>query len=108
MHLVVLLALIVFAVALVTGLVAAALQGLAVWRAFRRVQRTVLGRLGEIADDLGRLEQRSAEAAETAARLDRARARLQASLSTAAILGSAAGEAWSVVGRIRGLVPRKT
>ncbi len=108
MHHLVLISLVVFVVALVAGLAAVAVQGLALWRAFRRVRRTVLGRLGELADELGRLERRSTDAATTAARLDHARARLQESLSTAAILSAAAGQAWSVVGRIRSVVPRKT
>jgi hypothetical protein len=103
----VLVSLIVFAVSVAGGLIAAAVQGLTAWRAFRRLRRAAMKRVADLADELARLERRSAEAAVTAARLDQARARLEESLSTAAILTAAAGEAWSLAARVRGVVPRK-
>ena len=106
MHHLVLISLIVFAIAVAGGIGAVAVQGLALWRAFRRSQRMVTRRLAEVTTELHRLERRSGQAAETAARLDEARARLQASLSTAAILTGAANEALGLAGRIRGVVPR--
>jgi type II secretory pathway pseudopilin PulG len=103
----VLVSLIVFVISVVGGLAAAAVQGLSAWRAFRRLQHAAMKRLAEATAELARLERRSAEATAAAARLDQARVRLQESLSTAAILSAAAGEAWSLAGRVRGVVPRK-
>ena len=103
----VLISLIVFAASVLGGTAVVVVQGLHAWRTFRRLQRTATGRLAELTTELTRLERRSAEAAKSAARLDRARARLQESLSTAAVLSAAAGEAWSLAGRVRGVVPRK-
>lgn len=106
MHHLVLISLVVSALAVVGGTTAVVVQALALWRAYRRSQRMVLRRLAEVTTELHRLERRSGQAAQTAARLDEARARLQASLSTAALLAGAAGEAWELAARIRGAVPR--
>jgi hypothetical protein len=106
-HHAVLIGLIVFGVAVAFGLTVLAVKALQTWRRFKRFRRTVLRRLGEVSAELSRLEKRSAKAAESAARLDAARARLEASLTAASVLAGAAGESWSLFGRIRGAVPSK-
>jgi biopolymer transport protein ExbB/TolQ len=106
-HHAVLIGLIVFGVAVAFGLALVAVRALAAWRKFRRFRRTVLGRLGEISAELTKLEKRGTKAAESAARLDAARARLEASLKSASVLAGAAGETWSLIGRARGIVPTK-
>jgi hypothetical protein len=97
----------VFGAAVLGGLVAAALAGLAAWRAFRRFRKGTAMAMLEMTRRLAEAEARLAGAAAKAGELERARVRLQASLSTAAILASAAGEAWEIYGRTRGIIPRK-
>ena len=82
-------------------------RGLAAWRAFRRLRRRVFDGLGDVSRRITGIERRLSTAGETAARLDRARADLQDSLATAAMLAAAFGEARAVVGRVTGLMPRK-
>lgn len=97
----------VFGVAVAGGLAAAGLQGLAAWRAFRRFRRGLGQALLELTRRLAQAEARLGGAGAKAAELERARVRLQTSLSTAAVLTAAAGEAWELYGRVRGIVPRK-
>jgi hypothetical protein len=106
-HHVVLIALLVFAVAVAAGLVAATVQGLAAWRAFRRFRRTTGSRLAETVTAIGRLEARAASAGESLARLDRARKTLQKSLALLSVMTGGTREAWSLVGLVRGFMPRK-
>ena len=87
------IALAVFIVAAFGGGVLAAVRGLRAWRALRRIQRTIGARMLEVARGIEGAESRLAAAGETAARLDRARARLQQSLATLSLLGAAAGDA---------------
>jgi hypothetical protein len=103
----VLIALIVFAVAGVGGLLLAALQGLAAWRAFRSFKRSTDVLAAETTARLAGVELRTAAAAERAAELDRARGRLQGSLASAAVLGTAAGEVAAAYRRVRGFMPSK-
>jgi hypothetical protein len=95
------IALVVFGAAVLGGLSAAAVEGLAAWRAFRRFRNGTGMALLEMTRRLAEAEARLAGAATKAAELDRARVQLQASLSTAAVLASAAGEAWEIYGRTR-------
>ena len=99
--------LLVFAVPVAGGLVFAGMRALAAWRAFRLLRRRVGDALLDMTRRLAQAEQRLEGAAEAAARLDRARLRLQEGLATAAILAAAAGEARTVAGSVRGIVPRK-
>src|SRR5579864_9504291 len=103
----VLIALILFGLAVGAGLAAATVSGLRAWRDFRAFRRTVLGRLGRLGDDLAALERRSATAGDTAQRLDLARRRLQRTLELAAVVTGATLESWSLVRRVRGAVPHK-
>jgi len=77
------------------------------WRAFRSLRRTVGRGLGDLTGRVAGIETRLAHLGDNVAKLDNARTRLERSLSTAAVLTDAAGEARSAVGRIRALVPRK-
>ena len=103
----VLIALIVFAVAVGAGLAAATVRGLQVWRDFRAFRRTVLKRLDRLNAELAKLERRSAKAAGNSAALVRARARLQQTLEIASLVRGAAAESWSLFRLVRGVVPRK-
>jgi hypothetical protein len=106
-HHLVLLALLVFAAAVLSGLAAAALRGLDAWRAFRQLKRTSGHRLGELDRRFVQLEARSAGAADHARRIEQAQRNLQKSLAEAAVIGSAAGEVWTFVSLVRGAVPSK-
>jgi hypothetical protein len=99
--------LLVSGVAVVGGLTAAAVQGLAAWRAFRRFRHAVGDGLLDATRRLAEAERRLAHTGEKAAELDRARVRLQRTLAIASVLTGATGEAWGIVGRARGFVPRK-
>jgi hypothetical protein len=103
----VLIALIIFGVAVAAGLAAATVRGLLAWRDFRAFRRTVLKRLGELNAALAKVERRSGKGAESAARLDQARERLQRTLAIAAVVTGATDESWSLLRLVRGVVPRK-
>ena len=103
----VLIALIVFGIAVAAGVAAATVRGLQAWRDVRAFRRTVLGRLDELSAELAKLERRSTKAADTAAQLDQARRSLQRTLELATVVTGAAVESWSLLGRVRGTVPRK-
>ena len=103
----VLVSLIVFAVATVGGLAVAGFQGLAAWRAFRSFKRNTDVLAAETTARLGGIEIRTAAAAERAAELDRARARLQSSLASAAVVSQGAGEVIAAYRRWRGFMPSK-
>lgn len=107
MNKLVLIALIVFAVALVGGLLLAGLQGLGAWRAFRSFKRSTDVLTAETTARLAGVELRTAAAARRAAELERARARLQATLAKAAVLSTAAGEIAAAYRRVRGFIPSK-
>jgi hypothetical protein len=100
-HHLVALSLVVFGVALVSGLVIAGIRGLAAWRAFRRFKRTTADAMVATAALMEQLEARTAGSAERAARLAEARAQLQRSLAEAAVISEAASEVWSLVQRAR-------
>ena len=101
------LALSVSAVVVVGTTVFALGRGLTAWRAFRRLRRHAFDGLGDVSRRVTGVERRLATAGKSAARLDRARAELQDSLATAAVLASAFGEARAVVSRVTGFMPRK-
>ena len=96
--------LIIFAVAVVLGLVLAGVRGLAAWRALKSFKRTTAEVMLTTTVLLERLEARTSGAAGRAARLSEAQAQLRQSLSVAAVLGEGASEVWSLVNRVRLLV----
>jgi hypothetical protein len=91
----------------IAAAVVAGLRGLRTWRTFK----AVAGALGDTLEDfVGRAEataERASAAAERTARLTAAMARLQGSLATLAVLDAAVGDARTLFGSVRGLVPRK-
>jgi hypothetical protein len=101
------LSLAVFLVCLIGGLTLAGVRALAAWRAFRLLQRRVGDALADATRRLAETETRVTGVSEAIERLDEARRRLQAGLAVAALLAGATGDTRAVVGRIRGLVPRK-
>ena len=86
-------ALALFVVATIGGAGFAVVRGLRAWRAFRRIQRTIGGRMLEVTRGIESAEARLAHAGESAARLDRAGAHLNDSLARLSLLTAAAGDA---------------
>jgi hypothetical protein len=83
------------------------LRAFAAWRAFRSLRRTVGRGVGELSRRVSGVETRLTHLGENAAKLEHARRRLERSLSTAAVLADAAGEARASLRWIRAVVPRK-
>jgi hypothetical protein len=100
-----LVGLIIFVVAPLVGMAVAAVRGLRAWRALRSFQR----RLERAGADTMRLvdgiEPRVARSSAAAAKLDEARARLQESMATAAVLLAALDEARALFRRVAVFVP---
>jgi hypothetical protein len=86
-------ALVVFAVAIVSGGAFAGVRGLQAWRALRRLRRRVGAGMVEINRGIAGVEARIANAEQGAAELGRATARLQESREVLAVLTAAAGDA---------------
>jgi hypothetical protein len=104
-HHLVALSLLVFAVAVVVGLVLAGVRALAAWRAFKSFKRTASDAMLETAVRLELLEARSGASVERAARIEAAQASLQQALAEAAVIAEAAGEVRSFVERARLVIP---
>jgi negative regulator of sigma E activity len=96
----------VFVVAVVAGVVVAAVRGLAAYRGMRSFQRRLNVAVVETQRLLDGIEPRLAKATATAARLDEARAQLERSLATLRVLTDAFGEALALVRRVTAFVPR--
>jgi len=107
LHTLILVSVLIFVAALVTGGVLAGLRALSFWRTFRRFRRRVDSELGDLTLRLARAESRLADVNRQAAAFDGARLRLQDSLATAALLARASAEAWSLVSRMRAVLPSK-
>ncbi len=84
-----------------------ALRAFDAWRAFRSLRRTLGRSLGDVSRRVAGVETRLAHLGENTAKLGDTRTRLERSLSTAAVLAAAAGDAQTALGRLRALVPRK-
>jgi hypothetical protein len=106
MHHAVGLSLIVFAVAVVAGLVAAGTRGLGAWRAFKSFKRNAADRMLETAARIEQLEARTAASNNRAARLAVAQAQLKQTLAEAAVISEAANEVSAFVERLRLVAPR--
>jgi hypothetical protein len=100
-HHLVAISLIIFAIAIVSGLILAGVRGLVAWRALTSFKRTTAEAMLTTTVLLERLDARTAGAADRAARLTEAQAQLQKSLAEAAVVGEAASEVWSLVQRAR-------
>jgi hypothetical protein len=105
-HHLVALSLLVFAAAIVSGLVVAGIRGLAAWRALKSFRRNAADGMLATAARIEQLEARAAASSGRAARLAEARAGLQQSLAEAAVIGEATHEVWALVERVRLLAPR--
>jgi Na+-transporting NADH:ubiquinone oxidoreductase subunit NqrB len=101
------LSLLVFAVAVVSGLAVATARGLVAWRAIKSFRATAAEGMLATAVLLEQLEARSARSAERAARLARAQAQLQQSLAEAEVIAAGAREVQALVHGVRSLVPSK-
>jgi hypothetical protein len=93
--------------AIVVGTTVTTMKTLRVWRSFRSLQRAIGGALDDILRKAADVENRVAQAGETAARLDAAVARLRGSTSRAEVLATAFGEVRASTRRARGVLPRK-
>lgn len=103
---VVLIALIVFGVSIVIGLILAGIKGLAAWRAFRRFKRTTETAMLRVSGAISQMEVRMAGVNDHVARLERAQANLQETLRTAGVVAKTAGEVMATYRRARSYMPR--
>jgi hypothetical protein len=101
------LALAFLVIAVIVGTTVTTLKTIRVWRSFRSLRGAVGGALDEILRKAADVENRVANAGDTAARLDAAVARLRGSTSRAEVLATAFGEVRASTRRARGIVPRK-
>jgi hypothetical protein len=85
----------------------AAVDGLRLWRVFRRFQLRTSAGVGDVLRRVAEIEARTAAAGDRARRLQQAQARLHDSLAVARTLAGAIGEVRTAVGRLTGLVPSK-
>jgi hypothetical protein len=89
-----------------SGLVLAQ-RGLRTWRAFRAFSASAEQALDTVNASAAIAEQHAAAFAAASERLERAQARLSASLAELAVLRAAAHEVRATVGGVRRIVPRK-
>jgi hypothetical protein len=89
------------------GLVILGLRAFDTWRAFRSLRRTVGRGLGDLGRRVAGAESRITHLGDNATKLERAGTGLARSISTAAALAAAAGDARASLGWIRALIPRK-
>ncbi len=107
MHVLVLVAIAVFVVAIVAGLAVVGLRALALWRAARTFQKRLTAEIDAATARAAEIEQRLAAPASGAGELETASRRLQQSLGDLLILARAFSGAWAVVGRARAVLPSK-
>jgi hypothetical protein len=101
---------IAFGVAVVSvggGLVVLGLRAFDTWRAFRSLRRTVGRGLGDLGKRVAGTESRITHLGDNATKLERAGTGLTRSISSAAVLAAAAGDARTSLGWIRAFIPRK-
>ena len=82
-------------------------RGWRAWRTFRSVSRRTTGALATVAETGAAVERRASTLAAGSERLATAVERLRRSLADLATLRAVAGEAQSLLGGVRGAVPRK-
>jgi hypothetical protein len=91
------IALAVFVVAVIAGLVLAGIRGLDLWRAFKRFRRTVLAGMDDLNRRVAVLQQRADALPAKIERLDEARASLERAVAEARVISDAFGEATAMV-----------
>jgi hypothetical protein len=99
-----LIALIVFAVAVIAGLVLAGIRGLDLRRAFKRFRKTVLAGMDDLNRRAAVLQRRADALPAKAQRLEDARASLEHSIAEARVIAGAFGEVAAVYRAARILV----
>jgi hypothetical protein len=107
LHPLILASIVVFAAAVIGGLVAVLVRALRLWRTFKAFRRLLDDATADTAARVARDEGRLAGPGNNTHQLELALARLRVSVSRAAVLGRAAASAWSLVTRIRAVVPSK-
>ena len=96
------------AVVAVAGAFASAVtRGLQAWRALARFRRKALEAVDDLNERLAAVDRNVARAGDSAVRLQRAQADLQASLAGARVLASGLSEFRAVLAYVTGLVPSK-
>ena len=96
-----------FLLALAVSLVVVTQRGLRTWRLLRTFSASAEQALDAVNASAAQAETHAAALTAATQRLERAQARLSASLAELAVLRAAADEVRAGVGRVRGLVPRK-
>jgi hypothetical protein len=94
-------------IALVVSLVVLARRGLRTWRLLRAFSTSAGQALDAVNASAAQAETHAAAFNAATERLERAQARLSASLAELAVLRAAADEVRTSFGRVRGFVPRK-
>jgi len=94
-------------IALVVSLVVLARRGLRTWRLLRAFSASAGQALDAVNASAAQAETHAAAFNAATERLERAQARLSASLAELAVLRAAADEVRTSLGRVRGFVPRK-
>ena len=82
-------------------------RALRAWRSFKSLARKAGRAVADVEARTARAEARARQLADGGVRLAEATQRLEGSLSTLAVLRSAAGEFRNGVARVRGIVPQK-
>ena len=101
------LSLAVFLVLLLGSIAFAALRGLELWRAFKRLSREAGSELDRIARTSAEIELHLQAAAASGTRLDAAVTRLGHSRARLNVLTAALADARAAVGRVTAVYPRK-
>jgi septal ring factor EnvC (AmiA/AmiB activator) len=104
---VVLAALVVFVVVTAVSLAVAVRQGLAAWRALKRLRRDATESMNELTRKLAELEAHTARLPRRLARLEDARASLEASLAETRVLLRGASEIAALIHGVRGVIPTR-
>jgi hypothetical protein len=87
------IALVVFFVAVAAGLAVAGVRGLALWRTFKGFRRTVFAGMDDLNRRVAVLQRRADALPAKAERVEQARASLQQSVSEVRVIAEAFGEA---------------
>ena len=95
------IALVVFFVAVAAGIALAAVRGLALWRAFKGFRRTVLTGVDDLNRRVAALQRRADALPAKAERFEDARASLQHSVAEARVIADAFAEATAKVRAVR-------
>ena len=96
-----------FLVAILGSLVVAALRALRLWRTVRGTARRATESIGKVAEAAAAAERRATALTAKSDRLGAAVTHLQESLAELAVIRGAVAESQTLLGALRGAVPRK-